>query len=311
MQGSPVVVPMPTSKNGASSAVESAGASVVELEPEVEPAVVATAVVPDDEAVVVLVPSSGGSTPVVGSRPVSSASAGVHAAASSKARERRRRIGVARIDDEDRRTGGERGGVCFSEMSEAATTIRVPYAEYLRLEQESATKHEWLGGEVFAMAGGSPEHARLQAALAGVLRGALQGRPCVVFGADLRIRSRETEIATYADASVVYGALETHPEDPDAVTNPVLVIEVLSPSTEAYDRGQKAAHYRRLPSMKEYVLVAQDGAPRIEVFRRAEGGRWELIEAGAGESLTLESVGCTIAVDEEFADPLARGRASS
>ena len=150
---------------------------------------------------------------------------------------------------------------------------------------------------------------RLQAALAGVLGEALQGRPCVVFGADLRIRSRETEIATYADASVVCGEVETHPEDADAVTNPVLVIDVLSPSTEAYERGQKAAHYRRLPSMKEYVLVAQD-APRIEVFRRAEGGRWELLEAGAGESLTLESVGCTIAVDEVFANPLARGRAS-
>jgi Uma2 family endonuclease len=191
-------------------------------------------------------------------------------------------------------------------MSQAATSTPVPYADYLRLEQESATKHEWLVGEVFAMAGGSPEHARLQAALAGVLRGALTGRPCVVFGADLRIRSRATEIATYADASVVCGALETHPDDPDAVTNPVLVIEVLSPSTEAYDRGQKAAHYRRIATLKEYVLVAQD-APRIEVFRRVEGGRWEFLEAGAGETLTLQSVGCTIAVDEVFAHPLVQG----
>lgn len=81
--------------------------------------------------------------------------------------------------------------------------MRVPYGEYLRLEQASATKHEWIAGEVFAMAGGSPEHARLQAALAGVLRAALVSRPCIVFGADLRIRSRETDLATYADASVV------------------------------------------------------------------------------------------------------------
>lgn len=192
------------------------------------------------------------------------------------------------------------------DMSEAASNIRVPYGEYLRLEQASATKHEWIAGEVFAMAGGSPEHARLQAALAGVLRAALVGRPCIVFGADLRIRSRETDLATYADASIVCGALETHLEDPDAVTNPVLVIEVLSPSTEAYDRGQKAAHYRRIASVKEYMLVAQD-APRIEVFRRVEGGRWEFLEAGPGESLLLESVGCTIAVDEVFANPLVGG----
>lgn len=201
-------------------------------------------------------------------------------------------------------------GYDLDTMSGAATQLQVPYAEYLRLEQQSTTKHEWIGGDVFAVAGGSPEHARLQAALAGVLRGALAGRPCVVFGADLRIRSRETEIATYADASVVCGRIETHPEDSDAVTNPVLVIEVLSPSTDAYDRGQKAAHYRRLPSLKEYVLVAQD-APRIEVFRRSDGGRWEFLEAGTAESLTLESVGCTISVDEVFADSLARGRASS
>jgi Uma2 family endonuclease len=194
-------------------------------------------------------------------------------------------------------------------MSEGVTRFRVPYADYLRLEQESAIKHEWLAGEVFAMAGGSPEHARLQAALAGVLREALAGRPCVVFGADLRIRSRETDIATYADASVVCGPLKTHPEDPDAVTNPVLVLEVLSPSTEAYDRGQKAAHYRRIAALQEYVLVAQD-APRIEVFRRVEGGRWEFLEVGAGESITLHSVGCTIAVDEVFAHPLAEGTAA-
>lgn len=87
-------------------------------------------------------------------------------------------------------------------MSEAASRIRVPYGEYLRLERASATKHdEWIAGEVFAMVGGSPEHARLQAALAGVLRAALVGRPCIVFGADLRIRSRETELAPPMRAS--------------------------------------------------------------------------------------------------------------
>lgn len=190
--------------------------------------------------------------------------------------------------------------------AEAASTIRVSYAEYVQAEETAEHKHEWIDGVVYDMAGGSPEHARLQGALAGVLGVALAGRPCAVFGADLRLRSRETNIATYADVTVVCGTLETDPEDPHAAINPVLVIEVLSPSTEAYDRGEKAAHYRRIPSLREYVLVAQD-APRIEVFRRVEGNRWEFTEAGAGESLPLQSVGCTIEVDEVFANPLAPG----
>lgn len=189
-------------------------------------------------------------------------------------------------------------------MSEAASAVYVTYGEYLRREQETGLKHQWIDGEVFAMTGGSPEHARLQAAVAGVLRNLLEGRPCVVYGADLRIRSRETNIATYADVSVVCGDLQTDPEDPHAVVNPVLVVEVLSPSTEAYDRGQKAAHYRRIPSVQEYVLVAQD-APRIEVFRRVDGNRWEFEDARTGESLRLASIDCTMAVDEVFADPLA------
>lgn len=185
-------------------------------------------------------------------------------------------------------------------MSEASGT----YAEYLQRERDTGLKHEWVDGEIFAMTGGSPEHARLQASMAGVLGVALGGRPCAVYGADLRIRSHETNIATYADVSVVCGELKTDPEDPDAAINPVVVVEVLSPSTEAYDRGQKAAHYRRIPLLQEYVLVAQD-APRIEVFRRVEGNRWEFEEAHAGASLHLSSIDCSVSVDEVFANPLA------
>lgn len=114
------------------------------------------------------------------------------------------------------------------------------------------------------------------------------------------MRSRATEIATYADLSVVCGELKTDPDDPDAVTNPTLLVEVLSPpSTEAYDRGDKSARYRQIPSLREYVLVSQ-GTPRIELFRREQGGRWSLLEARAGEQLVLESVGCTLVVDEIY-----------
>jgi Uma2 family endonuclease len=189
-------------------------------------------------------------------------------------------------------------------MSEAAEKVRVPYEDYLRQERLEQWKHEWIDGEVFAMAGGSPEHSRLQGRLIRILGTALEGGPCEVYTTDLRIRSRATEIATYADVTVVCGEIETDAQDKDAVTNPTLIIEVFSSSTEAYDRGTKAKHYRAIPSLREYLLVNQD-EPRIEVFRRTQSGRWEFLEARAGELLTLESVDCTISIDEVYANPVA------
>ncbi|MFO7562460.1 MAG: Uma2 family endonuclease [Enhygromyxa sp.] len=189
-------------------------------------------------------------------------------------------------------------------MSDAAKQTPVSYEDYLREEHKELQKHEWIDGEVFAMAGGTLEHARLQAAIARLLGNALQGRPCVVLSSDARVRSRATNIATYTDVTVVCGKLETDSEDSDAATNPTVIVEVLSPSTEAYDRGTKADHYRQIPSLREYVLVSQDAA-RIEVFRRAEGGNWIFSVARAGDSLTLESISCSIAVDEVYANPLA------
>ena len=108
---------------------------------------------------------------------------------------------------------------------------------------------------------------------------------------------------TYPDVSVVCGGLETAPDDPDAILNPLVVVEVLSPSSEAYDRGAKAAHYRRKPSLREYVLVAQD-EPRIEVYRRTEQGRWELSEARRGEQVTLAALGVVLDVSGVFDNPL-------
>jgi Uma2 family endonuclease len=145
----------------------------------------------------------------------------------------------------------------------------VLYEEYLREEQKELQKHEWIDGEVYAMTGGSPEHARLQGRLIRLIGTARAGRPCEVFSADLRVRSRATNIATYPDITVVCGKLETDLEDGDAATNPTLIVEVLSPSTEAYDRGKKFAHYRRIASLREYVLVSQD-SPIVEVFAGAK-----------------------------------------
>jgi Uma2 family endonuclease len=155
------------------------------------------------------------------------------------------------------------------------------YAAYLAAEEVSETRHEYLRGEVFAMAGGTPEHAALMAAISAELIVALRGRPCRVYSSELRIRIDATDMSTYPDVSVVCGELKTSTIDRNAATNPILIVEVLSDSTEAYDRGEKFSHYRRLPSLREYLLLSQH-QPRIESYRKNAQGVWELAEARRG-----------------------------
>jgi len=183
------------------------------------------------------------------------------------------------------------------------------YPQYLAAEASAEVRHEYLAGEVWAMAGGTIEHGALAAAIGRELGGALRGKPCRVFSSDVRVRIAETDLATYPDLSVVCGSLATAPDDEDAITNPIVLVEVLSDSTEAYDRGAKSAHYRRIASLREYVLVSQ-AEPRVEVFRRSEGGRWELIEARPGETIELASLGVELDVAALYENPLERaGRA--
>lgn len=189
-------------------------------------------------------------------------------------------------------------------MGSAAEKITCTYAEYLVLEQKSETKHEWLNGEIFDMAGSTLEHAALALSVAAELRNALRDQPCRVFSSDLRVKILATHLCTYPDATVACRTTETAPDDPNALVNPTLIVEVLSDSSEAYDRGEKFAHYRRIPSLQEYVMISQK-ARRIEVYRRSEGGPWALYEAGPGESVRLESVGCSLVVDEIYRNPLA------
>ncbi len=166
---------------------------------------------------------------------------------------------------------------------------RMTYAQYLEAEAAGEVKHEWLRGEVFAMAGGTPTHARLAAAIIVALSRALADRPCEVFTSDLRVRVEATDLSTYPDVTVVCGELQASALDSNAVTNPTLIVEVLSASTEGYDRGEKFAHYRRLPSLREYVLVSSS-EPRLEAYSRNDAGEWVLHEAGPGESLRLRSI---------------------
>jgi Uma2 family endonuclease len=190
-------------------------------------------------------------------------------------------------------------------MVQPISTPHMLYEEYLEAEERSAEKHEYLRGDVFAMAGRTPEHAALAMGMGAALVAGLRGRACRVFSSDARVRVVETDFTTYPDITVVCGRLETDAQDRNAIVNPVLLVEVLSDGTEAHDRGEKTAHYRKIASLREYAFVSQH-EPQVEVYRRNEAGRWELYEAGRGESVELASVGCTIAVDELYRDPLAR-----
>jgi Uma2 family endonuclease len=189
-------------------------------------------------------------------------------------------------------------------MSTLAVNARMSYPEYVAAEARSDTRHEYLRGEVFAMAGGTPEHGALAMAIGARLVDAARGKPCRVFGSDVRVRVVATDLATYPDISVVCGKLERAADDEYAIVNPVLLVEVLSDSTEAYDRGEKAAHYRRISSLREYLLVSQR-EPRLELFRRTEDGGWQFFEAGPGAVLELVSIGARLEVDEIYRDPLA------
>lgn len=189
-------------------------------------------------------------------------------------------------------------------MNEPARKLIFTFAEYVEQERASDTKHELVNGEIVAMAGGTIEHGRLASNVTIALGASLRGRPCSTFSADVRVRVLATGLASYPDLSVVCGKQERDPEDANTLVNPIVLVEVLSDSTLAYDRGEKFAHYRRIPSLKEYVLVSQH-EPRIEVFRRDEEGIWSLHEAAAGECVKLEAIGCELSVDEVYADPLA------
>jgi Uma2 family endonuclease len=181
---------------------------------------------------------------------------------------------------------------------------RFDFPEYVLLEESSTVRHEYLGGLVWAMAGGSPEHARIAANIAATLTVQLAGQRCAVFSSDLRVRVLATGLATYPDITVVCGHLEFDPDDPKqhTVTNPTVVIEILSPSTEEYDRGEKLQHYQQITSLREVVLVATRER-RIEVWR-GTGKGWTL-DANASNSAQLEAISCQLPLDAVYADPLA------
>jgi Uma2 family endonuclease len=174
-------------------------------------------------------------------------------------------------------------------------------AEYLALERAAESKSEYLDGEMVAMTGASRNHNRITADLGAELLRQLRGRPCEAYMSDLRVLVPATGLYTYPDVVVVCGEAALLDEHEDTLTNPTVLIEVLSPSTEIYDRVRKFEHYRPLDSLREYVLVFQD-EPRIEQYVRQEDGKtWLFSEQhGLAANLTLPSIQCQVSFTEIY-----------
>ncbi|MFM7056002.1 MAG: Uma2 family endonuclease [Planctomycetota bacterium] len=154
----------------------------------------------------------------------------------------------------------------------------IPLSHYPELERRTGQKHEYYRGELFAMVGGSPQHALIATNFIAEARQRLLHSPCVTYNSDLRVKVRDSGLYTYPDATIVCGDLQLDSDVADTVVNPTVLVEVLSDSTEQYDRGRKASWYRSIPSLKVLVLISQD-RPAVECLTRQATGGWLLTEA--------------------------------
>jgi len=171
--------------------------------------------------------------------------------------------------------------------------------EYLTLERSASSKSEFHDGQIYAMTGASREHNLVTINIAGELRSQLKKRPCEAYVNDMRVKAVDARSYHYPDIVVVCGTPQFEDAHVDTLINPTLLIEVLSPSTEAYDRGGKFAHYRKIPTLREYLLVAQD-QPSIERYLR-QGDVWILTEAvGLEADVPLESIDCVLSLREVY-----------
>jgi Uma2 family endonuclease len=171
--------------------------------------------------------------------------------------------------------------------------------EYLAWERLQPSKHEFFAGEIFAMAGATLEHNLLVARIVTALTNALNDGPCNACPSDMRVKIPAIGLYTYPDAVVFCGKAELEDKTHDTLLNPRVLVEVLSETSEAYDRGKKFEYYRSIPSFTEYLLVSQDQV-LIEHFSRQADNSWVLREARAGGSIDLASIGCVLKVDEIY-----------
>ena len=176
---------------------------------------------------------------------------------------------------------------------------RISPEEYVALEQKLGVKHEYHDGQMIAMSGVSRSHARIQVNLTRRVDEALSDSPCNAYPSDLRVVIEAADMATYPDLSIVCGPDQEAKAFRHAITNPTVLIEVLSPSTERYDRGAKFEQYRKLESLREYVLISQD-AMAVDLFR-LENGRWVFHQMrGEDAMLSLASAGIEIPLSDIY-----------
>ena len=177
---------------------------------------------------------------------------------------------------------------------------RYTYAEYVALELTSDTKHEFFDGEIYGMAGGSEEHSALATRVLAALDAAIGDRPCRVHTSDLRVFVEAVGLATFPDGTVIRGALVQHESSPAATaTNPSLILEVTSDSSEEYDCGNKLAAYQTITTVREVILVSHRER-RVTVHARGADGTWAATSAGPGGQVALPSLAAALVVDDVY-----------
>ena len=171
--------------------------------------------------------------------------------------------------------------------------------EYLALERKAGYKSEYVNGQIIAMAGASRQHNLIAGNLYREVSRQVRGRPCEAYISDMRVKVGSTSLYTYPDVVAACGEIRFEDASRDTLLNPLVIVEVLSASTEAYDRGEKFAHYRRLESLQEYLLVAQDKV-RLEHYVR-QGSQWVLSEVSdLNDTVHLAAIGCDVVLQEVY-----------
>jgi Uma2 family endonuclease len=188
-------------------------------------------------------------------------------------------------------------------VSATAPQLGYTFSEYVRFEEDAREKHEFFCGSILAMAGGTLEHSRIANAVSASLTAQLRGKRCVVLESNARVRVRATGNAYYPDASVVCGEITHDQNDRLSLSNPSVLVEVLSPSTALFDRTEKLADYQLIPSLQHIVHVSHE-QQSIDVWSRQDG-RWECASFGPGQLAELPAIGCQLDVAETYRDPLA------
>ncbi|MFN7948013.1 MAG: Uma2 family endonuclease [Blastocatellia bacterium] len=189
-------------------------------------------------------------------------------------------------------------------MALPQSRMRFTPEEYLAFERASETKHEYLDGQIYAMAGASPLHNQICFNVTVAIGSRLRGTSCYGYTSDQKVRTDPLDLFSYPDLTIVCGEPRYHDEQNDVILNPGVIIEVLSPTTESYDRGEKFAHYRQTKSLTDYILIAQD-RPGVEHYSRQKGKRQWLFDSATEMSaeITIDSIKCRLKLADIY-DPV-------